>query len=104
MEFIKGQWLEKLLEKGSIPCTKACAWAAEIATALAVAHRKGVIHGDVKPANILITTDDRVKLTDFGMARVASRDSKDTPPLGSPPSSPPDHILANPHDPPPDIF
>jgi serine/threonine-protein kinase len=79
MEFIQGQSLEKLLEKGSIPCSKACAWAAEVATALAVAHRKGVIHGDVKPANILITDDDRVKLTDFGMARVASRDSKETP-------------------------
>jgi len=35
MEFIQGQSLEKLLEKGSIPCSKACAWAAEVATALA---------------------------------------------------------------------
>src|ERR1700740_604107 len=69
MEYIKGQSLEKLLEKGSIPFPKACAWAAEVATALAIAHRRGVIHGDVKPANILITEDERVELTDFGMAR-----------------------------------
>src|ERR1700732_4062575 len=75
MEYIKGQSLEKLLEKGSIPQTKACAWVAEVATALAVAHRKGVIHGDVKPANILIAEDDRLKLTDFGMAPLARRRS-----------------------------
>ena len=104
MEFIQGQSLQKLLEKGSIPCTKACAWAAEVATALAIAHRKGVIHGDVKPANILITADDRVKLTDFGMARVASRDSKDTPLLGSPAYWCPEQIVGKPQDARSDIF
>src|SRR5256884_5977585 len=51
MEFVEGPSLEKLLEKGSVPFPRACAWAADIATALGVAHRKGVIHGDVKPAN-----------------------------------------------------
>jgi len=104
MEFIQGQSLEKLLEKGSIPCSKACAWAAEVATALAVAHHKGVIHGDVKPANILITEDDRIKLTDFGMARLASRDSKDTPLLGSPAYWCPEQIVGKPQDARSDIF
>jgi serine/threonine protein kinase len=104
MEFIQGQSLEKVLEKGSIPCSKACAWAAEVAGALAVAHRKGVIHGDVKPANILITEHDRVKLTDFGMARVASRDSKDTPLLGSPAYWCPEQIIGKPQDARSDIF
>jgi serine/threonine protein kinase len=104
MEFIQGQSLEKLLEKGSVPCAKACAWAAEVATALAVAHRKGVIHGDVKPANILITADERIKLTDFGMARVASRDSKDTPLLGSPAYWCPEQIVGKPQDARSDIF
>jgi len=104
MEFIQGQPLEKLLEKGSIPCSKACAWAAEVATALGVAHRKGVIHGDVKPANILITEDDRIKLTDFGMARLASRDSKDTPLLGSPAYWCPEQIVGKPQDARSDIF
>jgi serine/threonine-protein kinase len=104
MEFIQGQPLEKLLEKGSIPCSKACAWAAEVATALAVAHRKGVIHGDVKPANILITEDERIKLTDFGMARLASRDSKDTPLLGSPAYWCPEQIVGKPQDARSDIF
>jgi eukaryotic-like serine/threonine-protein kinase len=104
MEFIQGQSLERLLEKGSIPCMKACAWAAELATALAVAHRKGVIHGDVKPANILITEDDRVKLTDFGMARLASRDTKDTPLLGSPAYWCPEQIVGKPQDARSDVF
>jgi eukaryotic-like serine/threonine-protein kinase len=104
MEFIQGQPLEKVLEKGSIPCAKACAWAAEVATALGVAHRKGVIHGDVKPANILITEDDRVKLTDFGMARLASRDTGDTPLLGSPAYWCPEQIVGKPQDARSDIF
>jgi len=104
MEFIQGQPLEKLLEKGSIPFTRACAWAAEVATALGVAHRKGVIHGDVKPANILIPADERVKLTDFGMARLASRDSKDTPLLGSPAYWCPEQIVGKPQDSRSDIF
>jgi eukaryotic-like serine/threonine-protein kinase len=104
MEFIQGRPLEKLLERGSIPCAKACAWAAEVATALGVAHRKGVIHGDVKPANILITDDERVKLTDFGMARLASRDSRDTPLLGSPAYWCPEQIVGKPQDARSDIF
>ncbi len=104
MEFIQGQSLEKILEKGSVPFPRACAYAAEVASALAVAHRKGVIHGDVKPANILITDDDRVKLTDFGMARVASRDSKETPLLGSPAYWCPEQILGKPQDARSDVF
>ncbi len=104
MEYIQGQSLERLLEKGSIPYSKACAWVAEVATALAVAHRRGVIHGDVKPANILIAEDDRLKLTDFGMARLASRDSKDTPLLGSPAYWCPEQIVGKPQDARSDIF
>jgi serine/threonine-protein kinase len=104
MEFIEGQPLDKVLEKGSIPYPRACAWSADIATALAVAHRKGVIHGDVKPANVLITDDGRIKLTDFGMARLASRDAKDTPLLGTPAYWCPEQIVGKPQDARSDIF
>src|SRR6202166_267975 len=65
MEYLDGQALEKILSKVALPLPKACAWASEVAIALGVAHRKGIIHGDVKPANILSTADERVKLTDF---------------------------------------
>jgi eukaryotic-like serine/threonine-protein kinase len=104
MEFVEGQSLQKMVEKGSIPLPKACAWAADIATALGVAHRKGVIHGDVKPANVLITEDGRIKLTDFGMARLASHDSKDTPLLGSPAYWCPEQIMGKPQDARSDLF
>lgn len=104
MEFLDGQPLDRILDKGSIPFSKACAWAAEVASALGVAHRKGVIHGDVKPANILITDNGRVKLMDFGMARLASLDSKDTSLRGTPAYWCPEQIVGKPQDARSDLF
>jgi serine/threonine-protein kinase len=104
MEYIEGQPLERLLDKGSIPFPRACAWIADVALALGLAHRKGIIHGDVKPANILVSSDGRIKLTDFGMARLASRDLKDTPLLGTPAYWCPEQILGKPQDARSDIF
>jgi len=104
MEFLEGQPLDRILDKGSIPFPKACAWAAEVASALGMAHRKGVIHGDVKPANMLITDDGRVKLMDFGMARLASRDSAATPLAGTPAYWCPEQIVGKPQDARSDLF
>jgi serine/threonine protein kinase len=104
MEYLEGQPLDRILEKGSIPYPKACAWAAEVACALGVAHRKGVIHGDVKPANMLITDEGRVKLMDFGMARLASHDSKATPLAGTPAYWCPEQIVGKPQDARSDLF
>ena len=104
MEFLEGQTLDRILDKGTVPFPKACAWAAEVASALGAAHRKGVIHGDVKPANMLITADGRVKLMDFGMARLASRDSVATPLAGTPAYWCPEQILGKPQDARSDLF
>ena len=104
MEFLEGQPLDRILEKGSIPFSRASAWAAEVACALSAAHRKGVIHGDVKPANVLITDNGRVKLMDFGMARLASRDSAATPLLGTPAYWCPEQIVGRPQDARSDFF
>jgi len=104
MELVEGQPLEKMLTKGSVPFTTACAWAAEVAVALHVAHRRGVIHGDVKPANILITEESRTKLTDFGMARLASHDKADTALLGTPAYWCPEQIIGRAQDARSDIF
>ena len=104
MEYVEGQPLERLLDKGSIPFPRACAWIGDVASALSLAHRKGIIHGDVKPANILVSDDGRIKLTDFGMARLASRDMKDTPLLGTPAYWCPEQILGKPQDARSDIF
>jgi len=104
MEYLDGQPLDRILDKGSVPLQRASAWIADVASALAVAHRKGVIHGDVKPANIIVTSDNKVKLTDFGMARLASHDSKDTPLLGTPAYWCPEQIMGKPQDARSDIF
>ena len=104
MEFIDGTPLDRLLEKGTLPLPRACAWIAHAAEALEAAHTRGVIHGDVKPANILITADGKVKLTDFGMARVAKRDTGDSPLLGTPAYWCPEQIMGRPQDARSDIF
>ena len=104
MEFVDGTPLDRLLEKGSLPLPRACAWVAHAAEALEVAHTRGVIHGDVKPANILITADGKVKLTDFGMARVAKRDTGASPLLGTPAYWCPEQIMGRPQDARSDIF
>jgi serine/threonine-protein kinase len=104
MEFIDGTPLDRILEKGTLPLPRACAWIAHAAEALEVAHTRGVIHGDVKPANILITADGRLKLTDFGMARVAKRDTGDSPLLGTPAYWCPEQIMGRPQDARSDIF
>jgi serine/threonine-protein kinase len=104
MEFIEGMPLDRLLEKGTLPLPRACAWIAHAAEALEVAHKRGVIHGDVKPANILITNDGKVKLTDFGMARVARHEARDSALLGTPAYWCPEQIMGRPQDARSDIF
>src|ERR1700736_674832 len=103
MELLEGQPLDRLLEQGSIPLPRACALVAEAAVALGAAHRKGIIHGDVKPANILITDDGRIKLMDFGMARLASGDAAGKL-LGTPAYWCPEQIMGKPQDAKSDFF
>src|SRR5215469_8154182 len=104
MEFIDGMPLNRILEKGTLPLARASAWVGHAAEALEVAHRRGVIHGDVKPANILITTDGKIKLTDFGMARVARREARDSALLGTPAYWCPEQIMGRSQDARSDIF
>ena len=104
MELVEGQPLEKIIAKGSIPFPSACEWAAHVAVALSVAHRRAVIHGDVKPANILITNENRVKLTDFGMARLASHQGADFAIRGTPAYWCPEQILGRAQDARSDLF
>ncbi|MGB7435562.1 MAG: serine/threonine-protein kinase [Candidatus Acidiferrum sp.] len=103
MELVEGQPLEKIIAKGSVPFPTACEWAAHVAQALAVAHRRAVIHGDIKPANILITNENRVKLTDFGMARLASHQT-DSAVRGTPAYWCPEQILGRAQDARSDLF
>src|SRR6266403_1398769 len=75
MEYVAGKTLEDHLDPSALPLQRACAWAADLAGALALAHRAGIIHGDFKPGNILVTAENKVKLGDFGIARFASQSS-----------------------------
>ncbi len=70
MELIDGRSLRDILRSaGALLPRRATEIASEVASALAVAHQAGLVHRDVKPGNILITTDGTVKVTDFGIAR-----------------------------------
>jgi serine/threonine-protein kinase len=69
MEYVEGQSLRDILRtQGTLPAVQAAAIGAEIADALAFAHRHGVVHRDVKPGNVLITPTGQVKVADFGIA------------------------------------
>jgi len=70
MEFIDGQPLSALMRaSGPLPPRQVAEIGTHVAAALAYAHRHGVVHRDVKPGNVLLTSDDQVKVTDFGIAR-----------------------------------
>ena len=72
MELVEGRDLARVLrEDGPFEPARAADIAAKIAAALAHAHEGGVIHRDVKPANVILGPNDRVKVTDFGIARAA---------------------------------
>ena len=69
MEYVEGQTLSELLHQGPLPIEKALRYSSQISAALAHAHEKGVIHGDLKPSNIIVTPQGDAKILDFGLAR-----------------------------------
>src|SRR6516162_6847383 len=73
-ELLEGETLRDRLRSGPIPVRKSLDYALQIAHGLAVAHEKGIIHRDLKPENLFITKDGRVKILDFGLAKLTQTD------------------------------
>jgi serine/threonine-protein kinase len=69
-EYVEGETLKQLVEReGRLPEARAIELTLEVAAGLSFAHQQGLVHRDVKPQNILVSTDGEVKVTDFGIAR-----------------------------------
>jgi serine/threonine-protein kinase len=73
MEYIDGRTLKDIIRaEGALYWTRAAEVAADVAGALAVAHARGIVHRDVKPGNVMLTTEGKVKVMDFGIARATA--------------------------------
>jgi len=71
-ELLEGDSLRDRLQSGPLPVRKALDYGAQIAAGLAAAHEKGIVHRDLKPENLFVTQDGRIKILDFGLAKVSS--------------------------------
>jgi serine/threonine-protein kinase len=73
MEYIDGRTLKDIIRaEGALYWARAAEVAADVAGALAVAHARGIVHRDVKPGNVMLTTEGKVKVMDFGIARATA--------------------------------
>ena len=70
-ELLEGETLRELLDGGALPQRKTLDYGVQIAQGLAAAHEKGIVHRDLKPENIFVTKDGRIKILDFGLAKLA---------------------------------
>jgi TolB-like protein/protein involved in temperature-dependent protein secretion len=74
MQLVDGEQLDRVIPEDGLPLERVIAIATALAEALAAAHDKGIVHRDLKPANVMIAKDGRVKVLDFGLARVTQQE------------------------------
>jgi len=83
MEWVEGHTLHELVQKGSLPLRKVANYVMQLCDALHFAHSHKILHRDVKPGNIMVNDEDRVKVADFGLARPMTGEAEENP-FGTP--------------------
>ena len=105
MEFVEGKALSDLVGARPCPLPQVLGWMDDVLAALAYAHAHGVVHRDIKPANLLVTREGRVKVGDFGIARIDSSTLTRTGAmLGTPSHMSPEQLRGDPIDGRSDLF
>ena len=95
MEHVAGRTASRILEDGPVEIDRAIRWIRQAALAVAHAHDREVLHCDLKPANMIVTPDDRIKVLDFGIARRSfDPQNRDEPTYGTLPYMAPEQLLA----------
>lgn len=106
MELVEGETLSDTIGRGPIPSERTAVIGSSVAQALAYCHGQGLVHRDVKPGNVLIGGDGRVRLTDFGIARLvdAARVTSTGMMVGTASYLAPEQVAGEPVGPPADVY